>query len=465
VNYCDLNCYFALVIRPLQSSHTCLLTHSARCQFHEYKVCPMGGACATNRQAPREGFLEGVVKDIARDGKTVRIFSTTGKFTIERQLEHPPTITRGDSVYCLVNSDRTVITALSSVVTAVAGQVSRPAAAGYYLFQPASGAVLVLPLTSLRTSFEVASKPVDCVLRRAGAKLELKIEHYNPFCYYVLEEATQKRLLARYRSDFEDTKKVNEQQLKHLRTQYAAFRRVRKDGNAVYRCVFAQFLEHLSRKTTPITELEDFLSQVDSKMSYFAMLQDYQVYADRVSSVLHKLHSLKSQGNCEELAALQWMLQDTSVDLALVNYLRLLVANFTALHYRSARLKRFIITDVRDVVSVILAFGQEAESVVKYVIPDLLKVVLVQQDVAVDCDQVFETFYAPEAQGRYPVLHLCKSSARAYHLLYSETQHSIDGYDFATHSYDLTAPSPALQKQSEALYRAIAPSSQHSVLV
>lgn len=423
----------------------------------------MGGACATNRQVPREGFLEGVVKDVARDGKTVRILSTTGKSTIVRQLENPPTITRGDSVYCLVNSERTVITSLSSIVSAVQGQVCRPSAAGYYLFQPASGAVIVLPLASLRTSFEVAGKPVDCVLRRVDTKLELKIDKYNPFCHYCVDDSAQKRLLARYRSGFEDTKKVNEQQIKHLQADYSAFRRIRKDGNAVYRCVFVQFLEHLSRKTTPITELEEFLSQVDSKMSYFAMLPDYQVYADRVSSVLHKLHSLKSQGNCEELAALQWMLQDTSVDLAMVNYLRLLVANFTALHYRSARLKRFIITEVKDVVKGILAFGQEADSIVKYVIPDLLKVMLVQQDVAVDCDEVFETLYAPEAEGRYPVLHLCKISARAYHILYSETQQTIDGYSLSTHTYNLMPPSLTLQKESEALYRVIGPSCQHSV--
>ena len=423
----------------------------------------MGGACAISRPVSHQGFLEGVVKSVARDGKSLQIVSTTGQLTQTRQLDPSFPLSRGDPVYCLFEADQTLITPLSSVSQRVQGLVYRPGGAGYYLFKPGNGGILVLPLWVLSTSFEIDAKQVGCVLQRTGTGLELKIEQYNPFCHYTVEAAAEKRLLARYRSDFDHTKKVNPLQVSHLKAHYSAFRRVRKDGNAFYRCIYVQLLEHFSRKTTPIAEIQQFIGRVDSKMSYFAMLSDYQVYSDRVSSVLHKLHGLKAQGNCEELATLQWILQDSSVDLAFIHYVRLLVANFTALHYRSARLKRFFMTDVKEVVKGILAFGQEAESIVKYVIPDLLRVVLVQQDVAIDCDEVFESLYAPEQEGRYPVLHICKSSARAYHILYSETQRNIDGYDLTSHAYDLTQPSDSLRKESGALYRMISPSCQHSV--
>ena len=422
----------------------------------------MGGACATSRPISHQGFLEGVVQEVARDGKSVRILSTAGKFTITRETDLSSAVVRGDPVYCLVEPERTLITPVSCVRQAVQGQVYRPAAAAYYLFKHINGATLVLPLSALSTSFEVTGKPVDCILQKHNGQLEFKIEKYNPFSHFIIEEA-ESRLLSRYRTDFKHTKKVNIQQIQQLKAHYAAFRRVRKDGNAFFRCIFVQFLEHFARKTTQISELEQFLTKVDSKSSYFAMLPDYQVYSDRVSSVLHKLRTVKMQNRGEELAVLQWMLQDMSVDLALVHYIRLLVANFTALHYRSARLKRFFITDVKEVVKRILAFGQEAESIVKYVIPNLLKVVLVQQDIATDCDEVFETLYAPEEAGHYPVLHVCKSSAQAYHILYSETQHAVDGYDLATHTYDLTAPSEALKKEAETLYLDICPSSLHAI--
>ena len=423
----------------------------------------MGGACATGRQVYREGFLEGVVKYVSRDGKAVCIFARAGKIRLDSEVDLPPTLTSGDTIYCLVEAELTVVTHPASLVCPIKGHVSRPNAAGYYLFQPETGSVLVLPLSVLLTSFAVATKPVDCILTKSASQLHLKVQKYNPFGHYAIEENNDKRLIARYRSGFEDTRKVNDKQLKQLGTQYAAFRRVKKDGNSLYRCIFTQFLEHLSRKTTSVAELDLFISQVDSKLSYFAMLPDYQVYADRVSSVLHKLRSIKLLECNEELPSLQWVLQDTSVDLALVNYLRLLVANFTALHYRSSRLKRFVITDIKDVVRSILTYGQEADSIVKYIIPDLLKVILVQQDVSIDCDEVFETLYAPEDEGRYPVLHVCKSSAQAYHILYSETQQLVDGYDLTSHTYDLMRPSDELVKVSEALYRDIGHSGQHAI--
>ena len=193
------------------------------------------------------------------------------------------------------------------------------------------------------------------------------------------------------------------------------------------------------------------------------MLPEYQQYSDRVSSVLHKLRTIKAAGQGEELPCAQWILQDTSVDLAMVNYLRLLVANYAAVHCRSARLKRFMNTDAREVVKSILTYGQEPETIVKYVLPDLLGVVILQQDVSIDCDEVFETLYAPEKEGIYPILHICKSSSGSYHILYPVSASLIDRYDYQTNSYDLVFQPEDGKTASGLLYFAVSDGGRHSI--
>jgi len=422
----------------------------------------MGSACGNNRRE-RLGFQEGVVQAVGKDQASVQVLCTQGGFLVTRPLDPAlcRALTPGDQVHCYID-DQTITVARAPTHTEHTGKVTR-AAAGFYLFQEGSDLYL-LPGHSLLTSFEVSTKPVDCLLAYSATQgFTLRIVKYNPFAHFTLDETGDKRLIARFRTGFGDSDGVNLAQLRRLSEKYAAFRRVTKDGNAVYRCIIVLYLEHLCRKTTPLGEFEAFTAKVDSKESYFAMLQDYQTYADRVSSVLHKLQSLKAAGRGEELPSLQWILQDMSVDLALINYLRLLVANFTAMHYRSSRLKRFINIEIKELVRNLLAYGHEADCIVKYIVPDLLGVVVIQQDVSVDCDEVFETYYTPTKAGKYPELHFCRSASSSYHLLYTVPQQQVDGYDCTANTYDLSPVSERLDKVKELLYHEINPSDLNAI--
>lgn len=415
----------------------------------------MGSACGNNRRE-RLGFQEGVVQAIGKDQASVTVLCTQGGFLVTRPLDpvQCQSLSLGDQVHCYID-DQTIALSRSPSRTEHTGKVTR-ASSGYYIFQETPDLFYLLPGYSLLTSFEVSSKPIDCLLTYTAPQgFSLRVAKYNPFAHFTLDEAGDKRLIARFRTGFNDSDGVNQAQLRRLSERYSAFRRVTKDGNAVYRCIIVLYLEHLCRKTTSLAEFEAFTAKVDSKESYFAMLPDYQSYADRVSSVLHKLQSLKAAGRCEELPSLQWILQDTSVDLALINYLRLLVANFTAMHYRSSRLKRFINIEIKELVRNLLAYGHEADCIVKYIVPDLLGVVVIQQDVSVDCDEVFETYYTPTKAGKYPELHFCRSASSSYHLLYTLPQQQVDGYDCTAHTYDLSPTSEVLEKVKELLFHEI----------
>lgn len=331
---------------------------------------------------------------------------------------------------------------------------------------------VVLPAETYKSSVDIRGKDVDSVLAKQGEALAVTVVAYNPFLFYPLDNVSEVRFISRYRLKLQDMIKSSPgKQNKHSQRQFqrlgegaAAYRKVKHDGNAFYRCVMTLFLEHLCRKTTPLTELDAFVEKVQQRQGYWALISDHEEFQSRLLSLLLELQKIKASFPCDALVALQPRLQDSSLDMAITNYIRLAIANFIALHHREQRYKRFIISNIKEVIRGVMKDGVEAEGLVKYAAPELLGLMVVQMDVSVDCDEVFETYYSPSAVGRYPMVRICKAGSSTYHVLYSREMQSIDGYDEEAHTYNLGPARPEDHTKAAAQYHEIVPSSLHAIV-
>lgn len=331
---------------------------------------------------------------------------------------------------------------------------------------------VVVPVDTYKSSVDIRGKDVDAVLCRQGDTLTVTVTAYNPFLFYPIDTAVEVRLISRCRLRLNDMAKASpgkhnkhsQRQFQRLGESAVAYRKVKHDGNAFYRCIVTLYLEHLCRKTTPLTELDAFLEKVQDRQGYWALIAEHEEYQTRLLSLLLEIRKIKATYPSDAMVTLQPKLQDPSLDMAAINYIRLAIANFIALHHREQRYKRFIISDIKDVIRGVMKYGVEAEGLVKYAVPELLGLMIVQMDVSVDSDEVFETYYSPSAVGRYPVMRICKASSSTYHVLYPAEVQTIDGYDMEAHTYSLTPVRSEDQLKTSSLYHEILPTSLHAIV-
>lgn len=330
----------------------------------------------------------------------------------------------------------------------------------------------VFPIDVYKSSVDIRGRDVDCSLVKEADAFAISVTDYNPFLFYPVDSLSDTRLISRYRLRLNDMAKSSpNKQNKHSVAQFqrlkegaTAYRKVKHDGNAYYRCIVTLFLEHLCRKTTSLGELDAFIEKVDMRQSYYAMIPEFEVHQTRLLGLLQNLRKIKANFPCETIVSLQPYLQDPSVDLSLINYFRLAIANFIAVHHRQQRYKRFIMSDIKEVIRCVMKYGVEAEGLVKYAAPELLGLMIVQMDVSIDSDEVFETYYSPSAMGKYPIIKICKSSSSTYHVLYTAEMQEIDGYDMENHTYSLRQATDADQRKAASLYHEVVPSSLHAIV-
>lgn len=434
----------------------------------------MGTGCSNVKTVTHPAFSRAKVKAIDSKKGRLRVICASGHtFDHTASSELLALVQKGELVFTYMTKDGFSVTVprlLPEGETKGKAHIVEPEC--IIFTRGDDNSQVVLPTDTYKSSVDIRGKDVDSVLVKQGESLSMTVVTYNPFLFYPLDNMSEVRLLSRYRLKLQDMVKSSpNKQNKHSQRQFqrlgegaVAYRKVKHDGNAFYRCLMTVYLEHLCRKTTPLSELDAFVEKVEQRQGYWALISDHEEFQVRLLTLLQELRKIKAAFPCDAQVALQPRLQDSSLDMAIINYIRLAIANFIALHHREQRYKRFIISDIKEVIRGVMKYGVEAEGLVKYAAPGLLGLMIVQMDVSIDSDEVFETYYSPSAVGRYPMVRICKAGSSTYHVLYSSEVQSIDGYDAEAHTYSLAAVRQEDQTKAAALYHEILPSSLHAIV-
>ena len=434
----------------------------------------MGTGCSNVKTVTHPAFSRGRVKAVDLKRARVKIACASG-----HTFDHPCDaevllrVQRGDPAFTYMTRDGFTVTFLELIPEGEVGGKGHISEPDCILFTRGDDQqLLVFPIEAYKSSVDIRGRDVDCVLSRQSDHFEVRVTHYNPFLFYPADTLNDVRLISRYRLKLNDMAKSSpNKQNKHSNSQFqrlgegaTAYRKVKHDGNAYYRCLVTLLMEHLCRKTTPMAEFDAFLEKVENRQGYFALIPEHEEHQARLLVLLHNLRKVKAAFPSEAMVALQPFLQDPSVDMSLINYFRLTIANFIALHHRQQRYKRFIVSDIKEVIRGVMKYGVEAEGLVKYAAPELLGLLIVQLDVSIDSDEVFETYYSPSGMGKYPIIKICKSSSSTYHALYTEETLLVDGYDIENHTYSLRDAAEADMAKAASLYHEVVPSSLHAIV-
>ena len=224
------------------------------------------------------------------------------------------------------------------------------------------------------------------------------------------------------------------QKFRELSQPYSAWRRSRGDGNCFYRCLGVLLLEHYCRLSTPIMNFHAVALRMMNQEGHFTIdvshtgLQHFKLFITMVK----ELFTARTRGE-EAFQTLQYVLQRSSYDAAMIVAMRHYTATYLQQHSQDPDLVPFIdcfdelIADIRE-------YGKEAEGMALIATARCFDVVLHILTIDNKSSNITETVYGPVVPGCYPsfsVLHL----PGHYNYLVRREVDKADNYDFLNNTY------------------------------
>lgn len=187
--------------------------------------------------------------------------------------------------------------------------------------QPAQDEVAIIPEVNL----EQAPSYTDLDLERYAEEPLISISPYR----LPLKAL---KISFRYRENISDL--VDE-----LSIKYETWTRSRGDGNCYYRSVGASYLEHLFRRTTPLSESQVFLNNLISASGVFSLYPqdpnsaDYRdIFTENLMHMIEikseVLKDLENRNYSEVMIKLHNLLHADDFDLVMIKELRSIAANY-----------------------------------------------------------------------------------------------------------------------------------------
>lgn len=204
--------------------------------------------------------------------------------------------------------------------------------------------------------------------------------------------------------------------------RYLVWRRSAEDGNSFYRCFGVLLLEHFCRPDTSVDEFQRIKVTFELSGHRDARIRPKESFLRRMMQIINRLYQSRVSGE-NTLQLLQYYLSQQAIDTDLISFFRRCTENYIVGNFRDPYLLPF---NRKNQVNPI---GKEAEELEIRATARCFSVVL---HIIYDYN---EAVYGPEDPGVYPSISLLYEFRHFSCLIRGDVNY-VDGYDFATNTYN-----------------------------
>ena len=194
-------------------------------------------------------------------------------------------------------------------------------------------------------------------------------------------------------------------------------------------------MEHFCRPDTPAQEFTKVYTKMLHQTEHFFIPEGNTEYQRHLKTFLRLLKALYEarERNGNALQFLQYHLQRSAIDKAMIIVMRLYTANYLETHAQDPNLGPFL-DNPALLIRQVNNYGEEAEGVALMAAARCFSVVLHILTIDNKSSNLTETVYGPEVQGLYPSFALLHLPGH-YNYLEQRELYEADHYDYQTNTY------------------------------